>query len=284
MSIVNKFEPKSNRYVEPGPQEQTIYREDRPGEWFKMGIAASQDARLSLAARGLLVYLLSKPLNWKVRMSDLQSSCYIGRDVARRLLAELARVGYILRVRSHIKGRFEWQTKVYSSPDATADLQLTEKQPTDFQSIEKQSPEEQPIIGQAIYNLESYKREKHKKESVNRKESTTDQTVDGVVLTHVCKPGTRWPKPANSKLSKFPIDVIHERMMACVHNGQRSMNCPACVAVARRNDGEADVQIENWLEEQQRFAGAQAFAVNEAGKASGYERPTYNPWSESERI
>jgi hypothetical protein len=43
----------------------------------------------------LLIYLLSKPDNWKVILGDVQHNGDIGRDKARRLLKELERAGYI---------------------------------------------------------------------------------------------------------------------------------------------------------------------------------------------
>jgi DnaD/phage-associated family protein len=48
---------------------------------------------LSWEARGILWYLLSKPDDWQVRVSDLMQNC--GRDKVRNTLAELIRFGYL---------------------------------------------------------------------------------------------------------------------------------------------------------------------------------------------
>lgn len=53
------------------------------------------DDRLSLAGRGLLVTLLSKPDDWQVRVSDLRRRCRVGRDSVYKLLSELKELGYI---------------------------------------------------------------------------------------------------------------------------------------------------------------------------------------------
>jgi hypothetical protein len=53
------------------------------------------DDRLSLAGRGLLLTLLSKPDDWQVRVSDLRRRCRVGRDYVYKLLGELKDLGYI---------------------------------------------------------------------------------------------------------------------------------------------------------------------------------------------
>jgi hypothetical protein len=53
------------------------------------------DDRLSLAGRGLLVTLLSKPDDWQVRVSDLRRRCRVGRDYVYKLLSELKELGYV---------------------------------------------------------------------------------------------------------------------------------------------------------------------------------------------
>lgn len=57
--------------------------------------AVAADKALSFDARGLLVYLLSKPNDWKVLIKNIQSEGGIGRDKAYRLLSELIGAGYI---------------------------------------------------------------------------------------------------------------------------------------------------------------------------------------------
>lgn len=52
-----------------------------------------QNRLLTWEARGVMSYLLSKPGDWEVVISDLQQNC--GRDKARRILKELISFGYI---------------------------------------------------------------------------------------------------------------------------------------------------------------------------------------------
>src|SRR3569833_1559573 len=57
------------------------------------------DLRLSWAARGLLVYLLSRPDDWRIRVDQLRQQATSGRDAIYKLLSEQRQHGYILRER-----------------------------------------------------------------------------------------------------------------------------------------------------------------------------------------
>lgn len=53
------------------------------------------DARLSISARWLLAYLLSRPNDWQVQVGDIQKKGGIGREKAYRLIKELIAVGWV---------------------------------------------------------------------------------------------------------------------------------------------------------------------------------------------
>lgn len=56
---------------------------------------AVTNTKLSIEARWLLIYLLTKPNNWVVRVGDIRNSGGIGRDKAYALMKELCDAGYI---------------------------------------------------------------------------------------------------------------------------------------------------------------------------------------------
>lgn len=65
------------------------------------------DTRVSLAARGLLGYLLTKPPRWRVDIGDIQRIGNIGRDKAYAILRELQDAGYVRPMTHRTKtGRF----------------------------------------------------------------------------------------------------------------------------------------------------------------------------------
>lgn len=76
------------------------------------------DERLSFKARGLLVYILSKPDHWQVRESQLANASDVdGVTAVRSGLNELKECGYIVNERKHDEdGQFYWESTVYDYP------------------------------------------------------------------------------------------------------------------------------------------------------------------------
>jgi|LNAP01.1.fsa_nt_gb hypothetical protein len=81
----------------------SIIRAPRPeANFYMLSKSISEDARLSWAARGLLVFLLGKPDHWAVSVTHLRnetskSSKPTGRDGVYGLLQELITTGYVQR-------------------------------------------------------------------------------------------------------------------------------------------------------------------------------------------
>jgi hypothetical protein len=112
--------------------EQTTYRtrhgKNRP--YFALRQETAQDKTISFEARGMLAYLLSKPDNWKVNLTDLQKNGGIGRDQAKRILNELKAAKYIVAEKQLKKpdGTFaRVEYRIYEAP-------FTENPSTDNQS------------------------------------------------------------------------------------------------------------------------------------------------------
>lgn len=84
-----------------------IIRAARPqSNFYILDKQISENARLSWAARGLLVYLLGKPDHWQVSVPALvnetkEASRPMGRDAVLGLLRELSEVGYCRRQQAH---------------------------------------------------------------------------------------------------------------------------------------------------------------------------------------
>lgn len=57
--------------------------------------AAILDDRLSIGARWLLCYLLSRPQDWQVQIPDIQKKAAVGREKAYALVKELIGVGWV---------------------------------------------------------------------------------------------------------------------------------------------------------------------------------------------
>lgn len=82
-----------------------IRRGARPADQFVMvSNGFARDRRLSLAARGLGLWLLSHEDGWQITASKLASEEGVGRDKLRAYLRELEDAGYLLRDRERIHG------------------------------------------------------------------------------------------------------------------------------------------------------------------------------------
>ena len=97
-----------------------------------------RDNTLSWRARGLFVYILSKPTTWKVYTKDLINQATEGRDAMRKAMAELIKAGYIEKHQINQNGTFgNVIYKVYQIP--LTEKPLTEKPLTENQSTYKLS-------------------------------------------------------------------------------------------------------------------------------------------------
>jgi len=76
-----------------------IIRAARRYRYAQIDIRAIEDTRLSWAARGLLIYVLSRPDDWRVIARHLARQGDLRRDGIYRLLRELRTCGYVRLVR-----------------------------------------------------------------------------------------------------------------------------------------------------------------------------------------
>jgi DNA-binding HxlR family transcriptional regulator len=74
-----------------------IIRHKHKGRFTVVPNAIFNDDRISLGAKGLLGYLLSRPGNWDVRHDQLQHQMGIGRKLLSKYLKELEKAGYLER-------------------------------------------------------------------------------------------------------------------------------------------------------------------------------------------
>lgn len=71
---------------------------DSSSPYKSMSRALFEDSTLSFEARGVMGYILVKPDDWNVRITDLRNAGGIGRDKTYRIIDELITAGYIKRV------------------------------------------------------------------------------------------------------------------------------------------------------------------------------------------
>lgn len=74
-----------------------ILRTPKSKRYTAVSNKLAQDSSLPFEARGLMLYLLSKPADWSVMVEDLIKASPAGKDKVYRILADLERAGYIRR-------------------------------------------------------------------------------------------------------------------------------------------------------------------------------------------
>jgi len=93
------------------------YRVKKKEKYTSISNKPIEDNRLTFGARGLLIYLLSKPNEWKIRTAHLVKQSPAGSHALNSLIKELKEHGYMERIRSQKPdGTFEWITNVYEEP------------------------------------------------------------------------------------------------------------------------------------------------------------------------
>lgn len=102
----------------PMPERNIILVAKREDPFARVPKITLADPRLSWRAKGILSYLLGKPVGWKVRTTDLQNKSNDGSFAIRSALSELRKAGYAKLERSiGEKGKVaEWTWKISDSP------------------------------------------------------------------------------------------------------------------------------------------------------------------------
>lgn len=140
--------------------EQTIRRGVRNARYAAIPNHVFEDDRLSMEARWLLGYLLSKPDNWTVVIGDIVKRGKCGRDKARKMIAELVEVGYADREQTREDGKFSASVLViYDEPmpregerNQAANESVAFLPQTDLPATAKPSPDSPAPVKSALSN------------------------------------------------------------------------------------------------------------------------------------
>ncbi len=80
---------------------------DRQHPYVMIAREMAQDKTISPKAKGVLLYLLSLPSDWKIYHSQLQDGLGVGEDYINSAMDELLAQGYADRSREKVKGKFQ---------------------------------------------------------------------------------------------------------------------------------------------------------------------------------
>ena len=120
------------------------------GPYTVIGNAAAQDSQISWKAKGLLVYLLSLPRDWNIRLSELARHATDGIDSTRKAMDELLNAGYIQRGARIRKPDGKLGDYVYLVTGVRDDLPELEKPTLEKPTLEKPTQENPTLQNKEI--------------------------------------------------------------------------------------------------------------------------------------
>lgn len=211
-----------------------IQRHER--DFLTVSNATVQDERLTWAARGLLVYLLSLPPDWEIRVSHLQKQGGAGRDVVRRLLRELQEHGYASGVGRESQDRGErgrfgpTEIRVYESPSLNPFFAEEDAPWTEFQSTAARPATASPSTAPpSPENPSAYK-----EQNPQRTDGTKTHTQTPLALAPAAAPT---PTPADGSVcvcsTKHGSKLCDEERISIARRTMPTLREPESYAMSR---------------------------------------------------
>jgi hypothetical protein len=192
-----------------------IVRRRHNGRFAALPNAIWTDDRLSVEAKGVLGYLLSRPHNWNVRLPQIGRVMNVGKDRLQRIFRQLIEAGYVTREQRRTQGGI-FGSAEYVVRDEPEDSVASLPQP------EKPEPVKPEPVEPAPENTAAYK---------NREELNTDLT----------KPLSPTPSP-----SAPPGPRLAKKGLGDERTGSRSEHQSVIQARVAGRLGQGDM-AEGWL-------------------------------------
>ena len=252
----------------------SIIRSPRPASNFVIiSKRLSECKPLSWAARGLMLYLLGKPDNWKISVQHLMNEATgwgTGRDAIYRMIDELIQQKYIRREK--IQGDYVYT--VFDTP-----FQDTETQDTPFQDTETPTQTSNDLKQE----LNEPKKEKNAREAVAQQTGPGDVAQHADDLPQYAKVETRGPYEAYAMYADWKPEPLSwdSNLKAAFHKVKPEQFTDYTLAefVFRNKDGQ-DKTEQKW---QQYYINAVAQgmfnkpAPNQHSGNRGYGQPAESP-------
>ncbi len=179
--------------------------------WTSVDNQVINDTRLGLKAMGLLVYMLSKPNDWRFYQEQLRETWGEGRDSMRTIMRTLTECGYVRRHYNHdAQGRIRKVTIVSELPHSSGvqDGGMTAK-PNDGSPVRRSTrPSVEPSVGEPV----DIQRTDLDKELTSLKTENIQQKTEEP-LVH---PQAEWttPPPQEKKKIHAMDEVSHDHLFA----------------------------------------------------------------------
>ena len=178
--------------------EQTIFRvaKNPNNPYVMIDKRISEDSRLSWKAKGIMLYLLSRPNDWAINLVDVEKQSTDGRDGVQSGVNELIALGYLERLQNRKGGKFGGvEYIVHERPNTAANGKSVSGS-----NIKAATATGKTVNGKTVNG---------KSQTTNNDYTNKDNTNTEKDNIKAEKPKTaaaKKPKPTNAKLEK-PTEV-----------------------------------------------------------------------------
>ena len=192
--------------------------------------ALIQNFIVSLEARGLLVYLLSLPTDWKLNIKDLSKKNNLGENKIRKLVNELIECKYIIRVQDRVKnGTFKsFDYFIYDTPQTQQirpvdDLPQVDIPQVDIPLVDIRDTYKENNIQKKQYTKETYTdafeefwkvcKRKQGKDRTYKKYQEIIKTIDSATLVKKMKEYNEEKEECKTEIQyyKNPYTWLHQK-------------------------------------------------------------------------
>lgn len=137
----------------------SIARSKKTANYTTISNALIADKSLSWRAKGIAIYLLSKPDDWQIVREDIEQYATDGIASVRAGLKELEDAGYLTRTRKiGAHGHFEWDIVLHETPPPSAVNQPVEQPPSaDLPPVVNPSVVNPPAENRTLLNTDVLK-------------------------------------------------------------------------------------------------------------------------------
>lgn len=183
---------------------ETLRVKKRSGNFVVIDKGFLENESLSLKAKGLLAYLLSKPDDWIATVGDVVNHCRDGRDAVYTGLKELEKAGYYSkRAIRDDNGRItRWEATIYEYPELRKEEDAENPHP-DFPEVESPDPDFPDLAKPDTEKPDTEKPDTEKPEHTNN-----DITKKLKVLNNQSSLSAKSVKQADGQTDDEKVDVV----------------------------------------------------------------------------
>jgi hypothetical protein len=184
----------------------TIVRREHRAQFTIIPNAIFRNDRLSIEAKGVLGYLLSRPHNWQVRLDHVGRTLRIGRKKLQRVFRELIGAGYVTREQARPAGAHRFCEIDY----VVRDVPTAPSQPVDASPGPRgrKGPAEPKGRKGPVYKNSPQVPNRPAYKELDNKKGTNVPTDPSVVEGVAASPAEERSHSSALDLARFDVDIV----------------------------------------------------------------------------